>query len=346
LISILTPTYNHDKYIGECIQSALNQTFQDWEMIIVDDGSTDRTAEIITGYGDPRIKHFAQDHVGPWKLDQTYNFALSKSSGKYIAILEGDDYWPEDKLQVQYAAMENNPASIMSYGESKMVLESKKEIGYFYLPKEESIITNKPIGSSLNAFLDLQLFIPALTVLIRRSVLERIGGFQHSQWVPAVDYPTWLRLCLDGSFLPLENQCLGYWRRHKGSISINYQLAAWNGMAKHNMWFLERYQEDIHRLGLNFDKKEVQEKLNAKLEKIARSISFEMGLLYLSLDQYKLARRMLLSHLLNKPNYRERSFVCLGLISSYLKIDLVYKYRRIRDRIKKWMPKEKITMLR
>ncbi len=117
-------------------------------------------------------------------------------------------------------------------------------------------------------------------------------------------------------------------------------------MAEHNMWFLERYQEDIHKLGLNLDKKEVQEKLNAKLEMIARSISFEMGLLYLSLDQYKLARRMLLNHLLNKPNYREKGFVYLGLISSLIRIDLVYQYRKIRDLIKKWMPKEKITMLR
>ena len=337
----MTPTYNHEKYVGECIQSVLDQAFQEWEMIIVDDGSTDRTAEIIREYEDQRIKYFRQDHVGPWKLGQTYNFAFSKSSGEYIAILEGDDYWPEEKLQVQYDSMENNPDCILSYGESVMVSESKKEIGHFYLPKDRSIMTNEPMGSSLAAFFDLQLFIPALTVLIRRSALERIGGFQHSQWVPAVDYPTWLRLCLEGPFLPIENQYLGYWRRHKGSISIEYQLEAWKGMAAHNIYFLEQHQKQIHGLGLNFDKMKLQEKLNAKLEKISKNISFEMGLLYLSLDQYKLARRMLLNHLLNKPNYREKSFVYLGLISSLIKIDLVYQYRRLRDGIKKWMRKQR-----
>ena len=271
---------------------------------------------------------------------------FQKFNGKYIAILEGDDYWPKNKLQVQYAAMEDNPAFIMCYGESRMVSESKKEIGHFYLPKERSIMTNEPMGSSLAAFFDLQLFIPALTVLIRRSALERIGGFQHSQWVPAVDYPTWLRLCLEGPFLPIENQYLGYWRRHKGSISIEYQLEAWKGMAAHNIYFLEKYHKQIHGLGFNFDKTKIQEKLNAKLEKIAKTISFEMGLLYLSLDQYQLARRMLLNHLSNKPNYREKGFVYLGLISSLIKIDLVYQYRRIRDHIKKWIPKEKITIQR
>jgi glycosyltransferase involved in cell wall biosynthesis len=340
----MTPTFNHEKYIGECIQSVLNQTFQEWEMIIVDDDSTDRTAEVIANYDDPRIKYFKQDHVGPWKLDQTYNFALSKSCGKYIAILEGDDYWPKEKLQVQYDSMEKNSAFIMCFGESRMVSESKKEIGYFYLPEEKSIMTNEPIGSSLTAFFDLRLFIPALTVLIRRSALERIGGFQHSLWVPAVDYPTWLRLCLEGPFLPIKNHNLGSWRRHKGSISIEYQLDAWKGMAAHNIFFLEKYQKQIHELGFNFDKMKIQQKLNAKLEKIAKTISFEMGLLYLSLDQYKLARRMLLNYLLNRPNYREKGFVYLGLISSVIKIDLVHQYRRIRDVIKKRMGQKKIVM--
>jgi len=346
LISILTPTYNHEKYIGECIQSVLNQTFQDWEMIIVDDGSTDHTASVILDYTDSRIKYFRQDHMGPWKLDQTYNYALSKSSGKYIAILEGDDYWPEEKLQIQYDLMENNPDFVLSYGESRMVSELKKEIGYFCLPKEKSISTNKPIGSSITAFLELQLFIPAITVLIERSALERIGGFQHSQWVPVADYPTWLRLCLEGPFLPIENQNLGYWRRHKGSISIDYQLEAWKGMAMHNIYFLEKYQKEINKLGFNFDKMEVQKKLDIKIEKITKNISYEMGLLHLSLKQYELSRRMLLNHLKNKPSYREKAFIYLGLISSFVKIDLVYYYRKIRDTTIKWMRKKKVAMQR
>ena len=115
-------------------------------------------------------------------------------------------------------------------------------------------------------------------------------------------------------------------------------------MATHNIYFLERYQREINKLGFNFDKMEVQEKLNARLEKIAKTISYEMGLLYLSLNQFELSRRMLLDHLLNKPNYREKGLVYLGLISSLVKVDLVYQYRKIRDGIKKWMRKKKIAM--
>lgn len=332
MISIITPTYNHEKYIGECIESALNQTYQDWEMIIVDDGSLDQTASVISNYKDPRIKYFRQNHLGPWKLAQTYNFALSQSKGSYIAILEGDDYWPKDKLQVQYVAMENSPNSILSFGECRNVSQTSKEIDYFYLPNEKKIISNDPVGNSLYAYFSLNLFIQAVTIMIKKSALERIGGFQYSPMIPAVDYPTCLRLCLEGIFLPIKGRCLGCWRRHMHSISINYPLEALKGMAAHNLVYLEQFSENIRKLGLHFEKEKVKEELTRKLYNIANTLSYEKGLQYLSLDQHKLAKRMLLKYLCNKPNYRQRFFIYLGLISSIIRIDLVYQYRKYRDK--------------
>lgn len=334
MISILTPTYNHEKYIGECIQSALNQTFRDWEMIIVDDGSTDRTAEIITGYGDPRIKYFAQDHVGPWKLDQTYNFALSKSSGKYIAILEGDDYWPPNKLKIQYAEMESHPETILCYGESMMVSDSGREISYFDLPKEQEILTNNPVGSSLHAFFNLNLFIQAVTLVIKRSVLDKIGGFQYSKMIPAVDYPTSLRLCLEGSFLPIRGHCLGYWRRHMKSISINYQMEAWRGMANHNLKYLENHREELIQLGIHFKQAEVQRKLEQKMDFVSVHHYYHSGFLFLTLKEYQLARKMFLKYLLKNPNFREFVLTLLGLISTFLRMDLVHAYRNLRWKLR------------
>jgi hypothetical protein len=110
------------------------------------------------------------------------------------------------------------------------------------------------------------------------------------------------------------------------------------------MYFLERHQREINKLGFNFDKVKVQERSNARLESIATTISYEMGFLYLSLNQYELSRRMLLNHLLNKPNYREKGLVYLGLISSLVKVDLVSQYRKIRDGIKQWVKKKKIAV--
>lgn len=97
-VSIITPTFNHERFIAECIDSVINQTFNDWEMIIIDDGSTDSTPDIISDYDDDRIIYIRQENEGPYKLGEIYNKALSLSNGDFIAILEGDDFWPPEKL--------------------------------------------------------------------------------------------------------------------------------------------------------------------------------------------------------------------------------------------------------
>ena len=76
LVSIITPTYNHEKFIGNCIESVLAQTYPYWEQIIVDDGSNDDTGKIIASYKDKRIKYIKQKNKGIWKLKETYNKAL------------------------------------------------------------------------------------------------------------------------------------------------------------------------------------------------------------------------------------------------------------------------------
>ena len=116
LVSIITPTYNHEKYIGDCIRSALAQTYQNWEIIIVDDGSTDNTPGIIRGFNDSRIKYIRQDHQGGSQLSSIYNTALRQAKGDLVAILEGDDFWPPDKLAVQTPYFDNQNI-IMAYGD-------------------------------------------------------------------------------------------------------------------------------------------------------------------------------------------------------------------------------------
>ncbi|MFH0889201.1 MAG: glycosyltransferase family 2 protein [Planctomycetota bacterium] len=91
LVSFITPTYNQEKYISDCIRSALKQTYSNWEMIIIDDGSTDRTPEIIKSFFDNRIKYFRQDNLGAYKLGVAYNRVLQEARSELIAIWEGDD---------------------------------------------------------------------------------------------------------------------------------------------------------------------------------------------------------------------------------------------------------------
>ena len=117
LVSIITPTYNAEKYIRETLQSVLNQSYQNWEMILADDASTDHTISIIEGFAakDSRIKLF--------KLPENRgngfarNAALEKATGKYIAYLDADDLWFPEKLekQIQFLKTNNLPFTFSFY---------------------------------------------------------------------------------------------------------------------------------------------------------------------------------------------------------------------------------------
>ena len=111
LVSIISPAYNHEKFIADCIESVLSQTWSNWEMIIIDDGSTDSTFSIASDYAgkDSRIKAFTRKNIGIFRLGESYNFALSHCSGKYVAVLECDDVWFPEKLKLQIEDLENKP---------------------------------------------------------------------------------------------------------------------------------------------------------------------------------------------------------------------------------------------
>lgn len=149
----------------------LAQTYTNWEMIIIDDGSTDRTFSIAKEYAkkDHRIKPFTQENAGIFRLAESYNFALKQCQGKYIAVLECDDYWFPDKLSVQIDAMENSPQCSLSFG--RAYLSSIDFSSDYYLaPKNNEdiqLFNNKPIGSFLNAFI-YRTLLPALTIAIRK----------------------------------------------------------------------------------------------------------------------------------------------------------------------------------
>ena len=115
LVSVVTPAYNHRRFIGPCIESLLRQTYPNWEQIIIDDGSTDGTAEVVRRYTDPRIHYFHQENQGIDALAQTYNRALCLARGELIAVLEGDDFWPADRLATLVPKF-RDPSLVLAYG--------------------------------------------------------------------------------------------------------------------------------------------------------------------------------------------------------------------------------------
>ena len=226
-VSIITPTYNHEEFIGACIESVIGQSYENWEQIIIDDGSTDRTAEVVRSYADPRIRYVHQANRGIEALPHTYNQALGMCTGELVAILEGDDLWPPEKLSNLVPAFEDENV-VLAYGAvADMASDGlwKGRLGRsvrkrMRLPKE--ILRNDPPGSATRYMLraDGVDLVPPSTVVIRRSALERIGGFQYVRNLCVTDFPTCVTLSLVGKF-HYTSEVMGYRRRHLGSATFN-----------------------------------------------------------------------------------------------------------------------------
>ncbi|HRK22833.1 MAG TPA: glycosyltransferase family A protein, partial [Fimbriimonadaceae bacterium] len=114
-VSILTPTYRHAAFIESTIASVQAQTFEDWEMLVLDDGSDDGTADLAEAIGDPRVRVFREPHRGIERLEETYNRGLAEARGDLVAILEGDDLWPAEKIAIQVPDFDD-PSVVLSAG--------------------------------------------------------------------------------------------------------------------------------------------------------------------------------------------------------------------------------------
>jgi glycosyltransferase involved in cell wall biosynthesis len=235
LISIITPLYNHEKYIGKCIESALGQTYVNWEQIIVDDASTDNSFEVASTYSarDKRIKIIR--HKKNWgisRLSDTYNQALKAARGRYVAILESDDYWPKNKLEKQVNFMVSKKA-VLSYGNCILVSSGGTPINLFTYSYEKNILNNNPTGSILRLFGNLKFSVIPVTVIMRRKELLEVGGFCNDRYYPFTDVPTFLKLALKGRFAYI-NEVVGFYRKQEISEWYNFASAT-NAMGREEL---------------------------------------------------------------------------------------------------------------
>ncbi len=251
LVSVITPTYNHERYIGACVQSLLQQSYYLWEQLVIDDGSSDETGEIVSRYKDLRIRYERQANQGPFQLGNTYNRALSFAKGELIAILEGDDFWPPNKLATLVSAFLDEDI-VLAYGEAVDVdakgREQRTKSDTTRLRKGlcHSILFNDPVGSATRYMVSAEgrsLVAPS-TVLIRRSALEKIGGFQYVKGLPLTDYPTFMELSLMGRFY-YSPETMGYRRRHANSITVGHARTIHEKVSGFTTDFHERHREKI-----------------------------------------------------------------------------------------------------
>jgi len=251
LVSIITPTYNHQGFIAACIDSALGQSYSNWEQIIVDDGSTDGTGAIVRRYQDARIRYERQTNQGPFALASTYNRALSLARGELVAILEGDDMWPPGKLELLVPAFLDE-SLVLAYGEAVDIdarnRAQRRESRTARRRKVLSgaILSNDPIGSATRHMLTAEgrSLVSPSTVLLRRSALDAIGGFKQVSGLPLTDYPTFINLSLKGRF-QYSSRTLGYRRRHGMSVTVNYARTIHENVSKFTRAFLADNTDQI-----------------------------------------------------------------------------------------------------
>jgi len=249
-------------------------------MIIVDDGSNDNTFNIAKQLTekDPRFKLFTQKNIGIFKLAETYNFALSKSKGKYIAVLEGDDVWLPEKLEKQIPEMEKDNDVVLSWGRA---YSSSVDLSIDYnmdllINRDERILTNTPTKSSCEDFLYIN-FIPALTVILRRTALESIGGFIQNFNLPLIDLPTWQQLALIGKFSFIDEP-IGKWRFYPMQVTKTYTV---------------EIQKGFYKLALNYynQNKEYFDSIHLKESKLHRFYKKKLVICYSRSGRYKLIRK-------------------------------------------------------
>ncbi len=235
-VSILTPTYNQEPYVGQCIESVLAQTFADWEMLIVDDCSTDGTCEVVERYRDERIRLIRQPHRGIWKLRETYAQALSVARGSLIAILDGDDFWPARKLELQTDAFHRQDV-VLSYGSYSLCDRGGAEVGRGPTPAE---MCGECSGNLVIRQMLKNEFIPySVTVMLRKEALDAIGGFLQPEYLPLVDIPTWLNVICGARCVGFED-ILGCYRVHGGSVCRTFSPQIDEGHMRYGEEFLDR----------------------------------------------------------------------------------------------------------
>lgn len=208
LISIITPTYNREDYIAQAIESVLVQSYPHFEMIIVDDGSTDDTKNLLRRFqGDSRIRYSYQKNQGQ---SVARNKGLSVAQGDYICFLDSDNYWFSNKLEKSLKAFSENPKIDIVYGDIVTVDEQGNELTRDNMRRYSGEITRYLLRDNC---------VSMNTAMVRQRCFGELGGLDTSCKV-ADDYEMWLRFSAKYTYLYLH-EYLAYYRVMRNQISSN-----------------------------------------------------------------------------------------------------------------------------
>ena len=216
LVSIIMPNYNCEKYLKETIESVLNQTYQNWELLFVDDCSTDGSIEIVESFNDSRIRILKNEKNSGAAISR--NYGIREAKGRWIAFLDSDDLWEENKLEKHLTFMEKHGHSFSFTGYK--VVNSQNVLINEYMPKKDrydykAILKHCSIGCS--------------TVIYDTKTLEKV--YMPTNAIKREDFACWLSILKTGVNAVCFQELLTIYRIHNDSVSsskikmVKYQ---WN----------------------------------------------------------------------------------------------------------------------
>ncbi|ENN84224.1 glucosyll transferase family 2 [Rhizobium freirei PRF 81] len=205
-VSVCIPAYNHEKYIGACIESVLAQTFSDFEILVTDDGSSDATVDVVKSFSDPRIRLFRLPRNQGPSVAANNNFREAR--GEFICPLASDDLFNREKLERQLAFLSANPQIGAAFSYMRYVNEAGEEIrdhiGYKWVE-----VDNCPREVWLRRFFKVGNNLSAPTAMIRRGVFDKIG-LTDPRLLQTQDLDLWIRICLDFEVYVMPERLIDY----------------------------------------------------------------------------------------------------------------------------------------
>ncbi|WP_461537923.1 glycosyltransferase family 2 protein [Spongorhabdus nitratireducens] len=231
LVSVIVTCYNHDQYIEDAIQSVLGQTYENIELIVVNDGSTDKSEEILNRLSAQH--NFKVIHQYNKGLSEATNTGLKEANGKFIALLDSDDIFLPDKISKQVRFMCRNQ-DIAICGGNMLIINDKKELAS---PRRFSKFRTLDFD---DVFMDKKDIIPASSAMIRKDVTDKIGGFDPSLKLIQDRY-FWLKATAAGYKIAGMNDLLIYYRKHDKNIHRNHRA-----MTENLLHIIEMYPESNH----------------------------------------------------------------------------------------------------
>ena len=206
LVSIVVPSYNHEKYVEQTIKSIVNQTYGNIELIVIDDGSSDSSVRIIKKLSNLyNFKFIYRSNKG---LSATLNEGIKLSQGKYWCVCASDDLYKPNKIEAQVKYMEENPKFGMSFAKTIMFDDDGNERAVKRRFSKEGWVFDELIIGTIS--------IPAVTVMIRRNVFNNVGTFDEALWVE--DWDMWLKIT-NKYEIGFINEYLALYREHETNIS-------------------------------------------------------------------------------------------------------------------------------